>query len=335
MNDFYIDVIYIYSLENLWQILQFLLILCVIFFLILVRQRLLLQKRVAPYIVEKQNKEHSSVVESWRRGYLILIQIVDDLLLRVIKNTEISYFQRYLGTINHSYQNAISFISEKILLLLLFFLINVFLQLVIWQLLAVYILMIIFIELVNYWRYSNYRKIIINEFAQIITYMNNGFRSGKSIIQVIDLLAQKDNLILSREFKIMQQEINWGMSVEEAFQRFAQRINIRDARTLVVLMHILNQAGGHINELFTAMQKRLYNKKEILLEVEAVTGGLKLISVILGVMPFAIVGTLYLLNPTYFDPLMTNFIGRLIILIVLNLYIVYVLIIKKLFMVVE
>ena len=290
-----------------------------------------LSSRLEKYVV-KSKKEEKVFMNLIEDNYLGFISFISWLLLKMkIFNFLALKYQKYLNTINFKYQNAIDFVSEKIFLLILLIVINFLFKTNSFYLLMIFVVIVLVIESVNAFKYKQYLAKLNHQFETAITIMNNAFYAGRSILQAIETVAKKSKGFLADEFQKIFDEVNIGLSVEEAFLRFAKRVNLKDAQYLAVTIGILAKSGGEINQLFVQFQKRIFHQKTIMMEIEAVTGGLKIMTGFLMAMPFVIIILIYSLNSDYFRPLLFDPLGNLIIGVCSIIYIVYLIVVRKIF----
>ena len=185
-------------------------------------------------------------------------------------------------------------------------------------------------DLIYYFKYRNYRKTLENDLLQAIIIMNNAFKSGRSITQAINLVSKELKGPIAEEFKKMNLELSFGLGLDVVFQRLYERIKIEEISYLTASLTILNQTGGNIVEVFSSIEKSLFNKKKLRLELKSMTGGSRMIVNVLTIVPVAFILMIWVINPTYFLPLLTNKLGLVIIGIILIYYIVYIIVIRKL-----
>ena len=76
--------------------------------------------------------------------------------------------------------------------------------------------------------------------------MNNSFKSGRSITQSIDTVAEELEGPMGEEFHIMSLELLYGLEIDVVFERFAKRIDMEEASYLTASLTILNKTGGDI-----------------------------------------------------------------------------------------
>ena len=169
----------------------------------------------------------------------------------------------------------------------------------------------------------------VKDIMEAITIMNNAFKSGRSIIQAIDLVALELDGPISKEFNKIAMEIKLGLDIEVAFQRFAKRINIEEAIYLSSSLAILNKTGGNIIKVFNSIEKTLFSKKKLKEELKSLTGSSKMISYVLIFIPICFAAFLSIMDVTFFLPLFTHPLGIVILILMLILYVTYIIIVNK------
>ena len=185
------------------------------------------------------------------------------------------------------------------------------------------------LDIVYLYQYHRYNKKIENDLLQAIIVMNNAFKSGRSITQAVELVGNELTGAISDEFKKIYQELSLGLDVEVAFKRFADRLNIEEATYLTSSLSVLNKTGGNIIEVFNSIEKTLFNRKKLKIELHELTGSSRLIMWVLMVVPITFVIVISLINPEYFKPLIENPLGFAIIGCIIGLYAIYIVIVRK------
>ena len=94
-------------------------------------------------------------------------------------------------------------------------------------------------------------------------------------------------------------------------------------------LSILNKTGGNIIKVFSSIEKMLFNKRKLKQEMKSLTSSAKMISKILLIMPFIFVALITILNPSYFMPLFNTSIGKLILVIIILIYLLYAFIVNR------
>ena len=160
--------------------------------------------------------------------------------------------------------------------------------------------------------------------------MNNAFKSGRSITQAITLVSNELEGPMAEEFKKMNLELSFGLGMDVVFNRLYERVKIDEVAYLTATLTILNQTGGNIVEVFKSIEKSLFNKKKLSLELKSLTSGSRMIVNVLMIVPVAFILLIWIINPLYFQPLLTTKLGLILCGIVFTYYILYIIVIRKL-----
>lgn len=164
---------------------------------------------------------------------------------------------------------------------------------------------------------------------EAVIIMNNAFKSGKNILEAIEIVKNELNGPLADEFKKVYLDLTYGLDIDVVFNRFYERVKLDDIKYISSSLTLLNQTGGNVVKVFSSIENNFYDKKVLNEELEALTSSSKLMYKMLMFIPVIIVLVLYMLNPEYFNPLFQSKLGIIIILLSLVLYIGYALVIKK------
>jgi tight adherence protein B len=124
-------------------------------------------------------------------------------------------------------------------------------------------------------------------------------------------------------------EIAFGLSIEEVFKRLSNRIQIEEVTYLTASLAILNKTGGNIIKVFSSIEKTLFAKKRLKLELNSLTGSSKMIVYVLFLVPIFFILFISLISPSYFEPFYTTTLGFILMGIILTIYIIYIIVVNK------
>lgn len=298
--------------------------------------------------VRLENKISKFSINSIKENTESLFDKIDNIITKLIANINNMLYKsefikkysrkytKYITTFNQINKTSIDFISSKILCGIVCVIIAVFsktIQFKVFNLYNIYLpfLLGFFIpDFIFYFKYKTYRRKMENDLLQAIIIMNNAFKSGRSIVQAIKLVSDELEGPISEEFKKMYLELSFGLGLDVVFNRFSNRINIEEVSYLTASLTILNKSGGNIIKVFSSIEKSLFNKKKLRLELSSLTSGSRLIVNVLMIIPLAFILLIRIINPTYFLPLFTHPLGYIIIMFVLIYYILYIVVIRRL-----
>ena len=86
--------------------------------------------------------------------------------------------------------------------------------------------------------------------------------------------------------------------------------------------------------MFSSIEKTLFNKKKLRLELASLTGSSRLIVYILLTIPFFFVLVISIISPTYFLPFVTTDLGLVLLIFMILYYILFVIVVRKIMKVV-
>ena len=91
----------------------------------------------------------------------------------------------------------------------------------------------------------------------------------------------------------------------------------------------MNKTGGDIVKVFDSIEKSMYDKKKLRLELASLTSGSKIVVGVLLGMPFFFCLVIGLINPEYFVPFFTTNIGIILLIFMMIYYIIFVVVVRK------
>ena len=285
-----------------------------------------LEKRISKYSIRyvPDNSEMNIATRIWHR-YIIFVKKQRKKIRKIFPKLVNMYDKYSVGSEYH----AEDYITHKLVISIIFVILTIIansirgklittFQLIISIIIGFYLLDIylIIIRKIN-------RKKIENDILRAIIIMNNAFKSGKSTIQAVEIASIKLPKPIGYEFKKIYEEMQYGMSVDTVFNRFAKRVGIEEAEYLSSSLTILNRTGGNIIAVFDSIEKTLFDKKKLKEELKNSTTVSKLVTKILLLAPLLFVFIIYILNPNYFDPFISSPLGIILLLIIVIMFIIY------------
>ena len=120
---------------------------------------------------------------------------------------------------------------------------------------------------------------------------------------------------ISREFRILINEMQLGISTEEALTNLSERVENEDLELLVTAVLIQRQIGGNLSEILDNISSTIRGRVKLKGEISALTAQGRMSGIIVSLLPFALAGLLIIINPTYFTPMISNPIGIIMMLV--------------------
>lgn len=308
----------------------------VIFYLIIYNKSLRLEKRISKYSIDSIKDDSISLFDLLSNEYSKLVMKLSGILKKsVFLNKYSLRYNKYITYENEKNTVAMDFVSNKVFICLLFVFI-IFFARIIEGVFPSYIDILVsallgFFSIDIYFKIYDYvkKKQIEQDLLNAIIIMNNAFRSGRSTMQAIEIVAHELKGPIKQEFKKMHLEISYGLSLDVVFERFSKRVDSEEVNYITSSLSILNKTGGNIIKVFSSIEKMLFNKQKLKQEMKSLTSSANMISKILLVMPFVFVAIITLLNPSYFMSLINTSLGNVLLFVIVLIYGLYAFIVNK------
>lgn len=314
------------------QIVAIFAVITIITFLIMLNNAVKLEKRITKYSIRRSKKiTNISIFDNWWNRYIKFVQKQRNKMSKLFPEMS-KHYDKY---VTDGETKAIDYITHKVVIAGLFCLLVIvalaiegklvsLFNIVVSSLFGFYILDII-LMINNIFK----KKKIENQIHQAIIVMNNAFKSGKSTIQAVEIASLKLPKPINMEFKRMLQELQYGLSTDIVFDRFAKRVNIPEAEYLSSSLTILNKTGGNIINVFNSIERTMFDKKKLREELKNSTTVSNLVVKILLVVPILIVVIIYMLDPSYFEPFFESTLGYILLGIAFIMFIMYAYLLEK------
>jgi len=295
-----------------------------------------LDKRLGKYSIKsKMNVEHS--LFDYINDYYNNIQ---NKLIKILSKSSFlsdysKKYEKYIDRHKNKDFNPMTYVAAKFICALLILILVVvtdalqnasvnFFELFVGFFVGFYIPDIILIA-----RKALIKRTIENDLLQAITIMNNSFKSGRSIVQTIEIVSEELDGPLKLEFQQMVKDLDYGLTLENVFERLEERVKLEELKYISTSLSILNKTGGNIVKVFSSIEKTFFNNRKLDEELKNLTASSNFLYRVLTLIPIIFAIIIYILDPGYFNPLFTNVLGYFILAIVLLLYITYIFVVKK------
>jgi tight adherence protein B len=303
-------------------------------FLLKLNNSFKLARRIKQYSIEPLTNDQTSLFDSLFNIYKIIILGLSNILFHFSMATKYSKkYNKYVDYLDD--KKPIDYISNKVFISCIFIIIYLFSVILAMKVPNFFEIIIVaaigfyipdlYIIYYNYMR----RKQIEKDLLNAIIMLNNAFKSGRSTMQAIEIVKNEIEGPIKDEFRKMYTEITYGLSLENVFERFSKRVNIEAISYISSSLTILNKTGGNIVKVFSSIERSLFSKRKLELELKSLTSSSKVMSKILLALPLLFTLIILILNPNYFNSLFDNTIGLTILLSMIFLYFLYVIFVQK------
>jgi tight adherence protein B len=167
------------------------------------------------------------------------------------------------------------------------------------------------------------------QFPDGLDLIARALKAGHAFSGGMQLAADEFEDPLGPEFAEALEEINFGISVSDALKNMAQRIDCIEVRYFVVGVILQRETGGNLAELIQTLAMLIREKIKFQGKVRTLSAEGRLSGIVLACLPIVFVGIVASLHPSFFLPLITDPIGKILIVAALVLTIIGAFIIKE------
>lgn len=136
--------------------------------------------------------------------------------------------------------------------------------------------------------------------------ISRALRAGHSFSSALDMAGNELPDPLGAEFRVTFDEINYGASMHDALKNLAKRAPLADLRYLVIAVLIQRESGGNLAEILGNVSQIVRERIKLMGQVRVLSAEGRLSGVILTLLPFGMAFAMYLLNPDFLMPLVTD-----------------------------
>lgn len=136
--------------------------------------------------------------------------------------------------------------------------------------------------------------------------MGRAMRAGHAFSGALKMVGDEMPEPVAGEFRITFDEINYGISLQDALQNMATRIPSDDLRYFVIAVLIQRETGGNLTELLDSISALIRARLKLMGTIRVLSAEGRLSAWILGILPFAMAAILYIINPKFMSMLWTD-----------------------------
>lgn len=151
------------------------------------------------------------------------------------------------------------------------------------------------------------------QLPEALDLMTRALRSGHAFSSALQMVGEEMAEPIAGEFRIVHDEVNFGVALQQALMNLSERIPLTDLRYFTVSVLIQRESGGNLTEVLGNLSRLIRERLKLMAKVRILSSEGRLSAWILGVMPFALAGVMNMTNPEFMSPLWTDPIGISII----------------------
>ncbi|MGZ5200074.1 MAG: type II secretion system F family protein [Telluria sp.] len=138
-------------------------------------------------------------------------------------------------------------------------------------------------------------------------------RAGHAFGAGLQMIGEEMAEPIASEFKLVHDEVNFGVSLDQALGNLAVRVPVTDLRYFVVAVLIQRESGGNLTEVLTNLSRLIRQRLKLMWHVRVLSAEGRMSAWLLSLLPFVIGGLMSIFNPEFMAPLWNDPLGASIV----------------------
>ena len=159
------------------------------------------------------------------------------------------------------------------------------------------------------WKRRRRLRRLEQQLPEALDLIGRAVRAGHSLPLGIQLLADEMPDPIAAEFRLVHEQVSFGVSLQQALAGLCERVPLTDYRYFAVAVLIQRQSGGNLTEVLGNLSKLIRERLKLLTRIRILTSEGKMSARTLALLPFILGALLYWVNPSFMRPLWTDPIG--------------------------
>lgn len=151
-------------------------------------------------------------------------------------------------------------------------------------------------------------------FADAIDILVRGIKSGLPVHDGLKIIAKELPAPLGPEFQRLNENISIGMGLDMALEKMCERMPTPELRFFTIVIAIQQKTGGNLAEALGNLSHVLRSRRMMREKIKALSSEAIASACIIGVLPPGVGIMIYVTNPGYMGPLLTDPRGNIMIM---------------------
>lgn len=147
------------------------------------------------------------------------------------------------------------------------------------------------------------------QLPEALDLITRALQAGHAFSSALKMAGEEIQDPVAGEFRTVHDEVNFGVSLEQALTHLSERVPLTDLRYFVVAVLIQRDSGGNLTEILANLSKLIRERLKLMAKVRVLSAEGRMSGWILGLLPFFLGGVMHLANPGFMRPLWTDPIG--------------------------
>jgi len=156
-------------------------------------------------------------------------------------------------------------------------------------------------------------RLFIERFPDAIDVVVRGIKSGLPLGDSLRIISTESPEPVRSEFRHILETQAIGVPLGEACGKLFDRMPLAEANFFAIVIAIQQKSGGNLSEALGNLSRVLRERKKMRGKIKAMSTEATASAAIIGALPIAVMGVVYLTSPDYITLLWTNRMGQMML----------------------
>ena len=162
-------------------------------------------------------------------------------------------------------------------------------------------------------RVERQRQAFAEQLPDNLQVLASALRAGHSLVGALSVVVDDAPDPSRREFRRVLADEQLGVSLEDALEVVAERMDSRDVKQVALVAALQHETGGNTAEVLDRVAETVRERFELRRLVRTLTAQGRMSRWVLTSLPILLLVVITLLNPRYVSPLYTHSTGRVLL----------------------
>jgi tight adherence protein B len=139
--------------------------------------------------------------------------------------------------------------------------------------------------------------------------VRSALQAGHGLLSALNVVAETFPDPLSQELRWVTEEVRLGLPLRDALYHLVERVDDANLPILVVGVLVAQDVGGNLAEVIENVAYTIRERFKLMREMRVLTAQGRLSALVLTCLPFGLGAFLMVMNPRYFNPMITTTTG--------------------------
>jgi len=168
----------------------------------------------------------------------------------------------------------------------------------------------------------NRMNVVEEQLPNALDLLGRAMMAGHAFPSGLQMVGSEMPDPIASEFRIVFDEINYGISTQEALMNLTTRVPSTDLSYFVIAVLIQRETGGNLAELLSNISQLIRARLKLMGTVRVLSAEGRLSAWILTLLPFVLGLVLHLMNPEFLSVLWTDPMGQKMVAVALLMMVI-------------